>query len=64
MIIETEMGFPTARGRAQLGRETVDFEDPDHCRKCGKREGDHAIEGLNPFACVFEPIGDGEKKNE
>lgn len=53
MIIEMENGYPTERGKAQLGREIIDFDNPDFCAKCGKRNGDHAYR--NKFACQFVP---------
>lgn len=48
--------------RDHFDREPVDFTNPDHCRKCGRKEGDHLIEGVNPLACVFEPIGITEER--
>ncbi len=39
-----------------LGREVVDFNNPDFCARCGKRNGDHLTDFARrgrPKACPF-----------
>ena len=40
-----------------IGREVVDFNNPDFCKKCGRRNGDHLTDyarSKNPRACKFK----------
>jgi hypothetical protein len=46
-----------------IGREVIDFDNKEFCKKCGKRRGDHLTEialEANPYACPFVPHDDTE----
>lgn len=48
----------TRYNRIMVAREVVDFSKADHCKRCGKRWGDHvtsAVLARNACACPFVP---------
>ena len=46
--------FESPYNKMIAGRERVDHNSSQTCKKCGRYWGDHLIPGTNPHACVFE----------
>ena len=49
-----------------FSREVVDFSNPDFCKKCGRRLGDHLTDialDENQYACRFESHNGCELEN-